>query len=226
MAFDIKPRSAGHPEQTTVSGIHFSRLGRIPCVTFDYAETRVDRSSPLTVLGAVMNSEGVYIGLLVDPNNVPSLIAAPGSIVTHNDVEIGRVDTINATLEHVTLTLKTPLAEDPTGMVVRLTHTNTFGNAIHVAAELGHHWSNRVFADGAGFQRGAMMQISVATKLGMALVQQLGLSLTPAQMQAAVVALAMQGVTVEALMTLEAEALEIARRDGLAPEVIVLGNAP
>lgn len=104
---------------------------------------------------------------------------------------------------------------------------NVFGTPLNMAAQAGRQWYATVDsmdADALKYMQDMLGMVHFAA--AKVVIAQLGLTVTDADLGAAVQAVSAKGLTVEHYITTEIEKLEVARQGGTAPFVHAAGDAP
>lgn len=206
------------PKFSLVSQYTVTRYGKYPVVRVGYIECVHLLGPDVPIVAASANEEGEYTTITVDgytddPSVVGRTLAWPDSTV------IGTVTDTTTTPEGTVLTLSVPLPVSPVGQSVALVEMMPVGTLAYRPSRNGKQWELAVDgSDPLAMQRMGQMLGTVYVKAGMLLLQQLGVTtVTVAQVQAAVQALAATGTNIDGLLAQEGEKLEQDRRQGLVP---------
>lgn len=232
------------PEFTTVASYEVTRLTGSLFMRTTMTETRRGWV-PIAVLAAVdANADGVFEELHVQPAaNI--MVADPAQLVGRTIVDehlatVGVVGTAAAvaavpaspenptgTPGYWTLTLTSGGLASAAPVSLQATQLNPFGIQVQNPANGGRSWQFVLSSDSpAQLARMESMLANVQAALVAAALTALGVTKTPAEIQAAVGAMFAAGASIDSLIASEMEKLEEDRRSGAFTGATVLGSPP
>ena len=205
----IAPDSVAEvPQHTTVGAYTVQRLGVAPSFSVTMVETVDDLWSATVTEMVPCGTPGEYAGVRVPMSDFSGLVGQP--VLLADSTEVGVVASV--AMAPSQLLFSTPVTTDYTGQTLHVQRLNAFGIPAHRAARQGVNRTLSLSSANAD-QFTRMQQLMGAAHVNAVLVvlAALGISKTPAEVQAAV---ASASDNLESILATQFEQLELERRAG------------
>lgn len=225
MAINV-PNTRENPQFVVVSDYSVQRLGKYPLVAAGFEECVYLTGTPLPVLAHDTSDVLVVAPFAGAAESVGAKVLDPasnvlGEVTAAQEVTTGEGEEA-VTLVH--LTLDTPVSPTPDDL--RLVERLPTGADAYRRARSGNRWILQL--DGTHptqMARIASMLVTAYMNAVTAVLDKLQLSVDPQDLAAAILELAGEGVTVDAILAEQAEQMEMDRRAGTLTDVDVQGTA-
>ena len=208
------------PVSNTLHSFTLFRLGPRPVLHMRFVETDWVYEPAALITAAEQLASGKWNHLVIPTwSTRTDYIGRSVVLADKHDVVIGKIASINTDTGVVHLTAG--VDNDLTGVTVTVRTVNSLGQNALDQIQGGRDWTLALDSGNpAHFQRMQTIMVRPNVMFAIQVLDALGISRTPAEVQAAVEELARQGMTVEILLTQEFEQLEMDRRAGtIRPDV-------